>query len=178
MRVRELAVDLKVKPDILVRFLRKSGVRVGHPDAPIKESDVARIRIRLERERRAGKGSAADVMRADLKGSVPVSRRRRGRRRRAPAAEIEARDGGAVAVEELPADAAPQGLAIDDLPGTVAGEAGSDVARGHGRAGPDPLWPREPDSPKRPRRKAFRTDARRTAQPIGNRGKRPSTAWA
>lgn len=137
MRVRELAVDLKVKPDILVRFLRKSGVRVGHPDAPIKESDVARIRMRLERERRAGKGSAADVMRADLKGSVPVSRRRRVRRRRAPAAEAEARDAGAVAVEELPADAAPQGLAIDDLPGTVTGEAGANVAAGtHESAGP------------------------------------------
>ena len=136
MRVRELAVDLKVKPDILVRFLRKSGVRVGHPDAPIKESDVARIRIRLERERRAGKGSAADVMRADLKGSMPVSRRRRGRRRRAPAAGAEAQETGAVAVEEVPADAEPQGLSVDGLPGAVAGEAVADAVATPESAGP------------------------------------------
>lgn len=133
MRVRELAVDLKVKPDILVRFLRKSGVRVGHPDAPIRESDVARIRIRLERERRAGKGSAADVMRADLKGSVPVSRRRRGRRRRSPAARADVQESGEVAVEELPADGVAQGVAADASVATLAQDGSADPAM----AGPD-----------------------------------------
>ena len=128
MRVRELAVDLKVKPDILVRFLRKSGVRVGHPDAPIRESDVARIRIRLERDRRAGKGSAADVMRADLKGSVPVSRRRRRRgRRRSPGARAGVTDTGEVAVGAVPADGATPAVAADASLATAAGEAPGDL---------------------------------------------------
>ena len=86
MRVRELAVDLKVGTDVLLRFLRKSGVAVGHADAPIRAADVARVRMRLERERRAGRGNAAEVMRDAVKGSRPKSRRRRVRRRRtAPA---------------------------------------------------------------------------------------------
>ena len=86
MRVRELAVDLKVGTEVLLRFLRKSGVAVGHADAPIRAADVARVRMRLERERRAGRGNAAEVMREAVKGSRPKSRRRRVRRRRtAPA---------------------------------------------------------------------------------------------
>ena len=115
MRVRELAVDLKVKPDVLVRFLRSAGVRVGHPDAPIRQSDVARIRMRLERERRAGKGDPATVMRAVLKRDKPVSRRRRVRRRRAPARPAEA----------TPAQRVPPGGAVDAAPAAIAAEAGA-----------------------------------------------------
>ena len=81
MRVRELAVDLMVSADVLLEFLRESGVRVGHPEAPIRDADVARIRTRLERERRAGHGTAADVMLAVVEARKPVSRRRRVRRR-------------------------------------------------------------------------------------------------
>ena len=54
MRVRELAGDLKVGTDVLLQFLREAGVAVGNQDAPIRDVDVARIRMRLERERRAG----------------------------------------------------------------------------------------------------------------------------
>ena len=84
MLVKELAVDLSVNVDVLLGFLRESGVRVGHADARIDDMDVARIRTRLERERRAGRGEAADVMAEAVKGRKPVSRRRRRRRRVAP----------------------------------------------------------------------------------------------
>ncbi len=84
MRVRELAGDLKVRTDLLLRFLRESGVAVGNPEAPIRDADVARVRMRLERERRAGRGNATKVMRDALKVSRPKSRRRRVRRRRVP----------------------------------------------------------------------------------------------
>ena len=77
MRVKELAVDLRVNADALLRFLRESGVRVGHADAFIRDTDVAKVRTRLERERRAGRGDAADVMRAVVKARRPTSRRRR-----------------------------------------------------------------------------------------------------
>ena len=90
MRVKELADDLKVSSDLLLRFLRDSGVRVGHPDAPLADADVARIRTRLERERRAGRGSASEVMKATAKANKPTSRRRRTprRARRAPAKKV------------------------------------------------------------------------------------------
>ncbi len=109
MRVRELAVDLKVGTDVLLRFLRESGVAVGNADAPIRAADVARVRMRLERERRAGRGNAADVMRDAVKGSRPKSRRRRVRRRRtAPAATAAAAEGDAAAAATLEVDAEAQ----------------------------------------------------------------------
>ncbi|MDE2764506.1 MAG: translation initiation factor IF-2 [Gemmatimonadota bacterium] len=86
MRVKELAVDLRVNADVLLRFLRESGVRVGHADAFIRDADVAKVRTRLERERRAGRGEAADVMRAVVRAHKPTSRRRRRRRRVSPPA--------------------------------------------------------------------------------------------
>ena len=116
MRVRELAVDLKVKPDVLVRFLRSAGVRVGNPDAPIRDSDVARIRMRLERERRAGKGEPAAVMRAVLKRDKPVSRRRRVRRRRRTPAPT---------VRTTPAPEEPVLDTIGPVPADIAAEAGT-----------------------------------------------------
>ena len=92
MLVKELAVDLRVNVDVLLGFLRESGVRVGHADARIEDMDVARIRTRLERERRAGRGDAAAVMRKAAKGRKPASRRRR-RRRVAPTPPEPALDG-------------------------------------------------------------------------------------
>ena len=89
MRVKELAVDLRVNADVLLRFLRESGVRVGHPDAPIRDVDVAKVRTRLERERRAGRGDAADVMRAAVKARKPVGRRRRRSSRRVASRQPE-----------------------------------------------------------------------------------------
>ncbi|MDE2982740.1 MAG: translation initiation factor IF-2 [Gemmatimonadota bacterium] len=114
MRVKELATDLKVNADVLLRFLRESGVRVGHADAPIRDVDVALIRTRLERERRAGHGEAADVMKAAVKARRPVSRRRR----RAPSrrrATVEPQTAVAEAQEETVAadEAAADGAAPD-----------------------------------------------------------------
>ena len=129
MRVKELATDLKVNADVLLRFLRESGVRVGHTDAPIRDVDVALIRTRLERERRAGHGEAADVMKAAVKARRPVSRRRRRApsRRRATvevqAATQEVVEDPVAADEAIGDGAAPvleqQGTAATDVSGTV-----------------------------------------------------------
>ena len=134
MKVRDLAVDLKVSPDILVRFLRKAGVRVGTPDAPIRDADVARVRMRLERERRAGKGNPADVMRADLKRERPVSRRRRVRRRRAPAAPAPGVDAAPDTSAEEGAE--PAGLPSDEAPAAVAAEGAAPAAASAGDTAP------------------------------------------
>lgn len=132
MLVKELATDLKVNADVLLRFLRESGVRVGHPDAPIRDVDVALIRTRLERERRAGHGEAADVMKAAVKARRPVSRRRRRApsRRRAPlerrTAEAEAPEDAVADVETVVDATGPpvgQDVAIaPEMPGTETGE--------------------------------------------------------
>ncbi len=124
MRVRELAVDLKVNTDVLLRFLRSSGVPVGDANAPIRDSDVARIRIRLERERRAGRGSAADVMKAAVKGVRPTSRRRRVRRRVAPSRPSQPADEAAATAEgEEPAAPAAAGEQVDHPAAATAADA-------------------------------------------------------
>ncbi len=154
MRVRELALDLKVNTDVLLRFLRSSGVPVGDANAPIRDSDVARIRIRLERERRAGRGSAADVMKAAVKGVRPTSRRRRVRRRVAPSRPAQPADeAAATAEQEEPAAPAAAGEQVDHPAADAAvGDAiatGREVldaaaaasqvpAEGSEAAGPDP----------------------------------------
>ena len=133
MRVKELATDLKVNADVLLRFLRESGVRVGHADASIRDVDIALIRTRLERERRAGHGEAADVMKAVVKARRPVSRRRR----RAPSrrrSSVEAQTAVAEAPEETVAGdettadgaapaAAPEAATAPDAPPTEPAEA-------------------------------------------------------
>lgn len=129
MRVKELATDLKVNADVLLRFLRESGVRVGHADAPIRDVDVALVRTRLERERRAGHGTAADVMKAAVKAHRPVSRRRRrapSRRRAAPEGEplaAETPDDSA-AVVEATADGVAAAATAEAAPGPVDAETG------------------------------------------------------
>ena len=123
MRVKELAVDLRVNADVLLRFLRESGVRVGHPDAFIRDADVARVRTRLERERRAGRGEAADVMRAAVKAHKPASRRRRRRRRRVTptisAQEVPDGTPGAAVATARPEDDGRE-AGVDAPPGAVS----------------------------------------------------------
>ncbi len=122
MRVKELAGDLRVNADVLLRFLRESGVRVGHADALIRDVDVAKVRTRLERERRAGRGEAADIVRAAVKAHRPTSRRRR--RRVPPSAPAEA------AVDAAAAAGSPEGVAEAVPPAAAAAaEPGSPDAR-------------------------------------------------
>lgn len=154
MRVKELATDLKVNPDVLLRFLRESGVRVGHPDAPIRDVDVALVRTRVERERRAGRGTAADVMKAAVKAHKPVSRRRRrapARRRAAPESEpvaAEAPDDLAAVVEATVDGVAPAAT-VEAAPGPEDAEAGPATQTGsrEAEAAPVPDAAAEPEEP-------------------------------
>ena len=141
MRVRELAVHLRVNTDVLLRFLRESGVRVGHADAFIRDTDVAKVRTRLERERRAGRGNAADVMRAVAKAHKPTSRRRRRRRRVAtPAlsATAKAPPGERAAPDPEPAPEATEVVAPAAEADGTAVDARPDTASPAGEAAPAP----------------------------------------
>lgn len=123
MRVKELADDLKVRPDVLVRFLQKSGVRVGNPEAPLADGDVAKVRTRLERERIAaetGNGSqfsASDFMRTVVRAAKPASRRRR---RRTPAPKAKAPTPTAAPEPPEAPPEAPAGPAPADEPPVAA----------------------------------------------------------
>jgi translation initiation factor IF-2 len=59
MRVIELAKDLEIEPEALIRVLREMGVHVTGQGAQVAESDVSRVRLRMERERRTGKREAS-----------------------------------------------------------------------------------------------------------------------
>ena len=174
MRVRELAVDLRVNADVLLEFLRESGVRVGHPEAPIRDADVARIRTRLERERRAGHGTAADVMLAAVESRKPVSRRRRVRRRsarrKAPDVEPVVAEGDAHAeVDEgtQTVDAAAGSEAADIAATAPAAE---DIASVDGTAPEEAATRAEMDATSETGPSAEAQPAADTGEPVETRG--------
>ncbi len=80
MRVVELAADLRVVPEELLALLRAMGIPVPDLDAPVRGADVARVFARVERERRAGKGDAADAIQSAIEESQAPSQRRRRRK--------------------------------------------------------------------------------------------------
>ena len=147
MRVKELAVDLRVNADVLVRFLRESGVRVGHADAFIRDTDVAKVRTRLERERRAGRGEAADIMQAVVKARKPTSRRRRRRRvsPATPSAETTAETAAGVE-EAVHPDGDGQVVAAATLPDGAVPEADSGEPDGRSRDSAVPVEAEAPDA--------------------------------
>ncbi len=80
MLVLELAEDLRVSPINLLALLRAMGIPVPSEDAPVRDTDVARVLARVERERRAGKKDAAEAIQAAIEESQAPSRRRRRRK--------------------------------------------------------------------------------------------------
>ncbi|MBT8335583.1 MAG: hypothetical protein KJO11_03200, partial [Gemmatimonadetes bacterium] len=87
MRVDELAKDLKVEADVLIHLLRELGIHVSDAEATLPDAAVSRVLARVERERRAGKKTASDALKAALEEASSGPRRRR--RRRSPAPEPE-----------------------------------------------------------------------------------------
>ncbi len=104
MRVVELADDLKVSTEDLLALLRAMGISARDGETRIRDAAVAKVRARVERERRAGKKSAADAVQAAIEESKPTTRRRR-RRRVEPEPEPEAETEGTEAEAEVEAEA-------------------------------------------------------------------------
>jgi translation initiation factor IF-2 len=98
MQVKQLAKDLKVDTDVLLRYLRKLRIAVSDANADVPEADVARILAKVEKERRDGK-DAAEVIEAALEEASSAPRRRRRRRR----AEPEEREASETTEEAEPA---------------------------------------------------------------------------
>ncbi len=158
MLVREFAADVRVEADLMVRYLRQAGVAVGSPNARIPAAAVARVRIRLERERRAGHGSAAQVIRAAVKASAPRSRRRRVRRR------VPGRRRARTAPAESPAEVPDPDSAPDATPAAPAAAEAAEPSRRRRRrraAEPDVAPPAAPvdETPVAPAAEAASPDA-------------------
>jgi translation initiation factor IF-2 len=81
LRVYEVAKDLGVESEHLIQLLHQMGVRVRSHMSSVTEAQIARLQVRLERERRSG-GEEAD--------EKPPVRRRRRRRTRPTVTEPEA----------------------------------------------------------------------------------------
>ena len=114
MRVVELADDLGVESDALLRLLRTLRILVPDEDAVMADEDVSLILARLERERRAGHRDVTRAIRAAIEEAKPAAGRRRRRRRASqlpPRPQPEAQE--AEAAEEPPARAAADSMGAD-----------------------------------------------------------------
>ena len=89
MRVVELAEDLKVSTDDLLALLRAMGIAARDQDTRIRDTAVAKVLAKVERERRSGKKSTAEAVQAAIEESQPTTRRRRRRRVEEPEPEPE-----------------------------------------------------------------------------------------
>ena len=110
MRVYEVAREFDVPAESLIQLLREMGVSVRSEASQVEDAVVARLRARIERERRAGHANAEEVIEAVMEDAQSGPRRRRRRRREEVAAEVTAADSSASptadAAEKLAAEQA------------------------------------------------------------------------
>ena len=125
MRVVELAAELKVPTDAMLTLLRGMGIPVADGKANVGEADVAKVRARIERERRAGKKDVSEAVMSAIEETQSGTRRRRRRRAADEPVEPEPEEevaevedeatavegGGEVAAEE---EAAPESEEFDE----------------------------------------------------------------
>jgi hypothetical protein len=79
MRVYEVAREFKIEADKLLQLLRGMGVRVGSEASAVDDTVVAKLRARVERERRAGHGEAEESLEAVVEQAQTAGKRRRRR---------------------------------------------------------------------------------------------------
>ncbi|HUH12010.1 MAG TPA: translation initiation factor IF-2 [Longimicrobiales bacterium] len=111
MRVYEAAKEFGIQPDQLIQILREMGVAARSEASTVNETAVAKLRARLERERRSGHEAPAEAIEAVLEDAQTSSRRRRRRKKEdlpepEPEPEESTADVVADAVEAMSAEAA------------------------------------------------------------------------
>ena len=129
IRVYEVAKELSVPSGDLVHLFREMGVPVRSHSSGVEEKHVAKVRTLLERERRQGRATNEDALKAAIEDQASSAPRTRRRRRRAePEPEVAEAE---VADEEAPETASPVADAADTIAAEAAEEAeaeGKDVA--------------------------------------------------
>jgi translation initiation factor IF-2 len=127
MRVYEVAKELNVSSDALVHLLREMDIPVRSHMTPLGDEHVARLRARLERERRHGHHSTEEAIEAVIGEAAAGPRRRRRRREDLPEGAEDTQDEAqpaAAPVAEADSSASPMADAAD----AIAAEAAMDAA--------------------------------------------------
>jgi translation initiation factor IF-2 len=142
MRVYEVAKEFKVEPEKMMTLLRGLGVRVVSEASAVDDATVAKLRARMERERRAGHGDTIEEsLVAVIEAVQPAATKTRRRKKEdlppeppapEPVEEVKAEvvvdndvtaDPIADAVEAMEAEAATNAKAKGDTPETAVREA-------------------------------------------------------
>src|SRR5690606_9874320 len=129
MRVYEAAKEFKVEPDKMLAILRTMGARVTSEASQVDDATVAKLRARLERERRAGHTDLEESLEAVVEDAQPAGRRRRRKKEDLPPAPVVEEPVEAEADADSTVDAAADAadaIAAEAAETAVAG--GEDVA--------------------------------------------------
>ncbi|HEX2202746.1 MAG TPA: hypothetical protein VHG91_05600, partial [Longimicrobium sp.] len=119
----EVAKELNVSSEALVHLLREMDIPVRSHMTPLPDEHVARLRARLERERRHGHHSTEEALEAVIgEASAGPKRRRRRREERDDQVEAEAAEPAA----ETPTEEVP--LAAADSSASPAADAAEAIA--------------------------------------------------
>jgi translation initiation factor IF-2 len=119
MRVYEVAREFKIAPEKLIQLLRGMGKAVQSEASQVDDSTVAKLRVRLERERRAGQEDIEQALESVMEEAQPTRVRRRRKadvdaQREEEAAEAAAAEAAAAAeIEPEPEPEPPQPLFRD-----------------------------------------------------------------
>jgi translation initiation factor IF-2 len=111
MRVYEVAREFKVDAEKMLTILRGMGARVTSEASQVDDAAVAKLRARLERERRAGHTDLEESLEAVVEDAQPAGRRRRRRKEDAPAEGDSTIAPAADAADALAAEAAEEAAA-------------------------------------------------------------------
>jgi translation initiation factor IF-2 len=156
MRVFEVAREFKVDAEKMLLILRGMGARVTSEASQVDDATVAKLRARLERERRAGHTDLEESLEAAVEDAQPAGRRRRRRKEDLPEPEpvlepvaVTDQDAAADVTADVAADAADAIAAqaaeeaaeqVEDIAASVDAEADRpDVHVRPTEAEPEPL---------------------------------------
>src|SRR5512146_407379 len=120
MRVFEVAQEFKIGAEQLMTLLRGMGVQVRSEASAVEDSVVARLRARMERERRSGHSDESEALEAVLEDAQVAGKRRRRKKEDLPPAP-----------EPVPEDADSSADVVADAAEAMAAEA-ADLAAERG----------------------------------------------
>jgi translation initiation factor IF-2 len=128
MRVFEVAREFKVEPEKMLTILRGMGARVTSEASQVEDAAVAKLRARLERERRAGHTDLEVSLEAVVEDAQPAGRRRRRRKEDIPETEAEELEAPVAEADSTASPAADAAEAIAAEAAERAADRGEDVA--------------------------------------------------
>jgi translation initiation factor IF-2 len=146
MRVYEVAREFKVEPERMLNLLRGMGVRATTEASTVDDATVAKLRARMERERRAGHTEIVESLEAVME-EVQTTTTKRRRRKKSDLPEFG--DGDADDVTASPMADAAEAIAAEasETAAVDMGQQVADIAAAMEALGqraivePDPLAP-------------------------------------